>query len=238
MSASTPASASLTLLPHPVNSTVHTVGQLLASKEHIDTNSLADRHFDDTFFVPFYRDILTLKPDETLNSSLGGIRLLSAREASGSLVQLNAEKMEVRGLKDPQGALDLVAKSPSAQSWLKLRLAEGKEVVFVTKVQSVRNANWRRCSVVDVGNGMVRVREERRASRADEEAVDLGEGGLLKKVDSETGEELAVASPTGSKNDVLALEVRKVVLEEGDGGDVQCELGEALGQEEAAAFLK
>jgi len=232
----------LTLLPHPTASTVHTVGQLIASSAQLPATSLADRHYDDTFFVPFYKDILSLTPTGALASSLGAVYLLPAPEAGGSLVQLAAEKMEVRALKDPAGALELVAKSPDAQSWLKLRLAEGKEVGFVSKVQSVRNANWRRCSVIDVGAGMVRVRGERRGSRADEMdevAVEDGEG--LKKVDSKNSaleEELRVASPTGSKSDVLAVEVRRVVLGEGAGGAVTVQLGDVVGQEELGAFLE
>jgi len=235
MSVST-STDSLTLLPRPTASTVHTVGQLLAPASRIDATSLTDRHYDDTFFVPFYKDIIALTPSETLAASLGGVLLLPAPEAGGSLVQLAAEKMEVRALKDPQGALELVAKGPSAQAWLKLRLAEGKEVGFVTKVQSVRNASWRRCSTVDVGNGMVRVKGQRRESRADDDAVDMGD--RLQKVDSKTGEELEIASPTGSKNDVLAVELRRVVLKEGDGGEAQVQLGEVVSQEELKAFLK
>lgn len=149
-----------------------------------------------------------------VTSSLGANLLLPRQAPETTLVLLEAENMSVRTLKDPQGVLKRVCGPSEAAIWLKAHKEAGEEVYFVSAVKEVKNASFRRASLIDAGNDMVKVRK-----LIQMEAAAQGEG--LERVNSAGSDIMDIGS--SAKSDVIAVEVRKIIAK--DGG---VELGEIV----------
>lgn len=155
-----------------------------------------------------------------LTASLGGSLFLERPAEGTQLLSLEAENTIVRALKDTSTALKTVCSTPEAQAWLRQQVQAGEDVYFVSAVQEAKNASFKRASVIDAGNGLVKVSRE---------IEQTGQGGVRR----DSGLEV----PTGTKNDALALELRRVVLTD-ETGQLSAELGDALKQDELLALWK
>lgn len=183
------------LLPKPYPSDTYAVGQLLDANEAVDPDILTHKDFDDTHVANWYKDIISVGPSGFFTASLGGEHLVETPAPGTQLVCLEAEKMAIRCLKNPEQAFAKTCAKRFVADWLKDMARKSKPVYFVTAVQEVENASLKPASFVDAGNGLAEV-----VTKMDNEES------KRRRKDSGFDE------PTGSKTDVVGVELRKVLV--------------------------
>ncbi|KAF2177464.1 hypothetical protein K469DRAFT_732432 [Zopfia rhizophila CBS 207.26] len=199
----------LQVLPTPLAADKLLVGQLLSkSNEKFTPNTLEDRDYDDVG-SRWYKDVILVdEATSRFREGLGANHLISKPAAGIEVGTIEAEEMRVRLLKDPSAALKKVTGSLEGKAWLEQHGGKG-EVGFVTAVREVTNASYKRAGLVEAGNGLWEVVREVGGQGSDGKR--RGSGLEVK---------------TGSKRDIVGVEVRKVVAESGE-----VKLGEVLGTE-------
>jgi hypothetical protein len=198
----------LAILPKPYASDKVKVGQLVSADSKHDSNALEDRDYDDAG-SRWYKDVISIdEKTGRFTESYGGVLYLPKPADAGTIIgTIEAREMRVRLLKDENAALHKVLQDAETAKWVKVQVQKG-DVGFVTAVRGVINASYKHANLVDRGaNSWEVVREVG------------GEGQDGKRRDSGLD-----VPDTGSKEDIVGVVVRKVVV---DGGDVK--LGEEIG---------
>jgi hypothetical protein len=195
----------LAILPTPLASSALPVGQLVSKSSKLNPTTLENRDYDDVG-TRWYKDVILVSTsDGRFTTSLGGVHFVQQPSEGEEVGTIEAESQRVRLFKDQDKALLKALSTDEAKKWLEEQ--KDGDVGFVVATREVTNASYKRARLVDRGNGNFEVVRE---------VGGEGQGGKRRPSVLEV--------QTNSKNDVVGVVVRKVVV---DGGNVS--LGAELG---------
>ena len=135
--------------------------------------------------------------DGRFTTSLGGVHFVQQPSEEEEVGTIEAESQRVRMFKDQDKALLKALSTDEAKKWLEEQ--KDGDVGFVVATREVTNASYKRARLVDRGNGNFEVVRE---------VGGEGQGGKRRPSVLEV--------QTNSKNDVVGVVVRKVVIDEGN----------------------
>ncbi len=130
------------ILPTPLSSSSFTLGQLLTDPLKSSSESFKPAIkpvYNKPTTQPRYEDIISCDEEGRFISSLG-----RAAPAVDYTVALNADEMSLTSLADPSSAFDSLRKDTETQKFLRKSALQRQPLYFVTGIQKLKNASYRR----------------------------------------------------------------------------------------------
>ncbi|KAF2198873.1 hypothetical protein GQ43DRAFT_442991 [Delitschia confertaspora ATCC 74209] len=242
----------LTLLPSPLPSTALQVGRLITKPAPSSPSSylnpsriLIDQDYDDVGHR-WYKDVVrvssvpnkdTKKDGVVFEQSLGASLLIPEKDRptkeGEELGTIESEEVIVRMLKDPTAALNKIFQNEEGKTWLQniIKSGQNNDVYMITALRTVKAASYKRAALIPAGpqKGLWEVVRYVPEGEGEEEDIrHTGQGKGKKRRDS------GLEVDTGSKWDVVGVEIRRVEMD-GEGGGVR--VGEVVGEEEGRGMF-
>jgi hypothetical protein len=198
----------LVILPQPLAPEAIPVGLLVSKTSKFNPSTLEDRDYDD-IGNRWYKDVILFDTKSGhFIESLGATHFIKKPADGIEAGTIEAPEQRVRILKDPETALQKSLQTDEAKQWLK----DNADAGFVVGAREVTNASYKRAGLVDKGSDNWEVVREVGGATPDGKRRDSG-----------------LPVETGSKRDVVAVLVRKIVMQDGEA---------SLGEELDASFWK
>lgn len=184
------------ILPSPLPSSSFALGQLLtdplASDAASFTSTIKSASNKPTT-QSHYEDTISHDEEGRFICSLG-----KAAATSGNAVELNADEMTFASLADPSAAFETLRRDTETQSFLRRSALQRQPLYFVTGIQKLKNASYRRASTT---GHQVRLPmlERRDSAELESEEEDAKESVLAVEL-------MKVACRAGAKDEPHSLE--------------------------------
>ncbi|KAF3043926.1 hypothetical protein E8E11_005786 [Didymella keratinophila] len=132
------------VLPTPFPSSSFALGQLLSdplSSESISFNPATKPTHNSPTTQPHYEDIIAQDEEGRFVLSLG-----NDASSYDNTVLLTADEMSLASLADPSAAFEALRRDTETQSFLRKTALQHQPLYFVTGIQKLKNASYRRSS--------------------------------------------------------------------------------------------
>lgn len=191
----------LLILPTPLPSSSFALGQLLT--DPLDSNSVSFKTtvkpaYNKPSIQSRYQDIITHDDEGRFISSLGKAAL-----SSGHAVELNADEMSLASLTDPSAAFEALRRDTETQKFLRRSALQRQPLYFVTGIQKLKNASYRRAPTSDGSAAGSQIRlpmlERRDSAELESEEEDAKESVLAVEL-------MKVACRAGAKDEPHSLD--------------------------------